>query len=66
MGQAAVIAAQPAYQRALPITHEAQREMDYISLVRRMTFCDFASCGRVRNGETQQRLSDALRLGSVM
>jgi hypothetical protein len=43
MGEAAMIAALPAYQLPLPFTHEAQRVMDYIPLVRRMTLCDFAS-----------------------
>jgi len=43
MGEAGTIAALPAYQLALPFTHEAQRVMDYIPLVRRMTLCDFAS-----------------------
>ena len=42
MGEASTIAALPAYQLALPFTHEAQRVMDYIPLVRRMTLCDFA------------------------
>jgi hypothetical protein len=43
MGEAGAIAALPVYQLALPFTHEAQRVMDYIPLVRRMTLCDFAS-----------------------
>lgn len=43
MGEASAIAALPVYQLALPFTHEAQRVMDYIPLVRRMTLCDFAS-----------------------
>ena len=43
MGEAGVIAALPVYQLALPFTHEAQRVMDYLPLVRRMTLCDFAS-----------------------
>jgi hypothetical protein len=43
MGEAGMIAALPAYQLVLPFTHEAQRVMDYIPLVRRMTLCDFAS-----------------------
>jgi transposase InsO family protein len=43
MGEAGTIAALPAYQLVLPFTHEAQRVMDYIPLVRRMTLCDFAS-----------------------
>jgi len=43
MGEASRIAALPAYQLALPFTHEAQHVMDYIPLVRRMTLCDFAS-----------------------
>jgi hypothetical protein len=43
MGEAGTIAALPAYQLALPFTHEAQRVMDYIPLLRRMTLCDFAS-----------------------
>jgi len=43
MGEAGTIAALPVYQLALPFTHEAQRVMDYIPLVRRMTLCDFAS-----------------------
>jgi hypothetical protein len=43
MGEASAIAALPAYQLALPFTHEAQRVMDYLPLVRRMTLCDFAS-----------------------
>jgi hypothetical protein len=37
MGEASAIAALPAYQLALPFTHEAQRVMDYIPLMRRMT-----------------------------
>jgi hypothetical protein len=56
MGEASTIAALPAYQLALPFTHEAQRVMDYIPLVRRMTLCDFASGRRVRDGETQQHI----------
>jgi hypothetical protein len=43
MGEAGTIATLPAYQLALPFTHEAQRVMDYIPLVRRITLCDFAS-----------------------
>ena len=43
MGEASVIAALPVYQLALPFTHEAQRVMDYIPLVRRITLCDFVS-----------------------
>jgi hypothetical protein len=43
MGEAGTIAALPVYQLALPFTHEAQRVMDYLPLVRRMTLCDFAS-----------------------
>jgi len=43
MGEAGTIAALPVYQLALPFTHEAQRVMDYIPLVRRITLCDFAS-----------------------
>jgi transposase InsO family protein len=43
MGEAGTIAALPIYQLALPFTHEGQRVMDYIPLVRRMTLCDFAS-----------------------
>jgi hypothetical protein len=43
MGEAGTIAALPAYQLVLPFTHEAQRVMDYIPLMRRMTLCDFAS-----------------------
>jgi hypothetical protein len=37
MGEASTIAALPAYQLALPFTHEAQRVMDYIPLMRRIT-----------------------------
>ena len=37
MGEAGIIAALPAYQLALPFTHQAQRVMDYIPLMRRMT-----------------------------
>jgi hypothetical protein len=37
MGEAGTIAALPVYQLALPFTHEAQRVMDYIPLMRRMT-----------------------------
>jgi hypothetical protein len=36
MGEAGVIAALPVYQLALPFTHEAQRVMDYIPLMRRI------------------------------
>ena len=43
IGEAGTLAALPAYQLALPCTHEAQRVMEYIPLVRRMTLCDFAS-----------------------
>jgi hypothetical protein len=43
MGEAGTIATLPVYQLALPFTHEAQRVMDYIPLVRRITLCDFAS-----------------------
>ena len=43
MGEAGPIAALPASQLVLPITHEAQRVMDYMPWVRRMTLCDFAS-----------------------
>ena len=43
MGQASAIAALPAYQLALPFTHEAQRVMDYIPLLRRITLCDFTT-----------------------
>jgi hypothetical protein len=43
MGEASAIAALPAYQLALPFTHEAQRVMDYIPLLRRMTLCDFTT-----------------------
>jgi transposase InsO family protein len=43
MGEVAAISALPVYQLALPFTHEAQRVMDYLPLVRRMTLCDFAS-----------------------
>jgi len=37
MGEAGIIAALPAYQLALPFTHQAQRVMDYIPLMRRLT-----------------------------
>jgi transposase len=37
MGEAGTIAALPVYQLALPFTHEAQRVMDYIPLMRRIT-----------------------------
>jgi hypothetical protein len=37
MGEAGTIAALPVYQLALPFTHEAQRVMDYIPLMRCMT-----------------------------
>jgi hypothetical protein len=37
MGEAGAIAALPVYQLALPFTHEAQRVMDYIPLMRRIT-----------------------------
>jgi hypothetical protein len=37
MGEAGIIAALPADQLALPFTHQAQRVMDYIPLMRRMT-----------------------------
>jgi hypothetical protein len=43
MGEASAIAALPAYQLALPFTHEAQRVMDYIPLLRRITLCDFTT-----------------------
>ena len=43
MGEAGAIAALPAYQLALPFTHEAQRVMDYMPLVRNMTLCDFTT-----------------------
>jgi hypothetical protein len=43
MGEVAAISALPVYQLALQFTHEAQRVMDYLPLVRRMTLCDFAS-----------------------
>jgi hypothetical protein len=43
MGEAAAISALPAYQLALPFTHEAQRVMDYMPLVPRITLCDFAT-----------------------
>jgi hypothetical protein len=37
MGEAGTIAALPVYQLALPFTHEAQRVMDYMPLMRRIT-----------------------------
>ena len=37
IGEAGDIAALPVYQLALPFTHEAQRVMDYIPLMRRIT-----------------------------
>jgi hypothetical protein len=37
MGEASAIAALPVYQLGLPFTHETQRVMDYIPLMRRMT-----------------------------
>ena len=43
MGEASAIAALPVYQLALPFTHEAQRVMDYIPLVRRMSLCAVAA-----------------------
>jgi len=43
MGEAGAIAALPVYQLALPFTHQAQRVMDYIPLVRRITLCDFTT-----------------------
>ena len=43
MGEVAAISALPVYHLALPFTPEAQRVMDYLPLVRRMTLCDFAS-----------------------
>lgn len=36
MGEASAIAALPVYQLTLPFTHEAQRVMDYIPLMRRI------------------------------
>jgi hypothetical protein len=43
MGEAGTIAALPVYQLALPFMHEAQRVMDYIPLLRRITLCDFTT-----------------------
>jgi hypothetical protein len=42
-GEAGTIAALPVYQLALPFTHEAQRVMDYIPLMRRITLCDLTT-----------------------
>ena len=43
MGEVSTIAVLPVCQLALPLTHEAQRVMDYMPLLHRMTLCDFAT-----------------------